>query len=144
MLVVVAFILAKASITKMKLKKRKKKSQIHMKMTKNRALANFLESNGTPVDSSIANDFEKLLRISRENKKKKGDLPALEMKSSSHCKSQDISVHSVNRKSEDIKIVRSKMMKRNRVAADDCDQLKNDRPYSSTIGGKAIQSSYSD
>ena len=145
MLVVVAVILAKASITRMKLRKRKKKSQIHMTVTNIRALVNFLELTGTQVDSSKANDFEELLRITREKKrKKKGDLPALELKDSSHCRSQDVSVHSVNRKNEDAKIVRSKMAKRNRVAVDECDQPKNDRPYASKFRDEAIQSSYSD
>ena len=68
MLIVLTCILVKASCEKVKSKKGRHSSGEHMKRIKKKTLVEFLESGEKKVDTSTANDCEKLQRMVRESK----------------------------------------------------------------------------
>lgn len=94
MLIAITCILTKALYEKMKHKRRKKKSQKDLTMIKNKTMVNFLESRGIKVDDSIANDFESLLRIVGESRKKKNKYSTLKVGRSQYFKNLRLSAQS--------------------------------------------------
>ena len=135
MLIAITCILTKALHEKMKHNRRKKKSQKDMTMIKNKTMVNFLESRGVKVDDSIASDFESLLRIVRESRRKKNKYSALKVGRSQYFKNLRLSAQSSGSRGGSAKSVGKKSAAMGWSETDDSSEMRKIGFDNSAFGG---------